>query len=334
MKEHSIGLTTPEMSSLWKSYMQNTAVLCVVKHFQQHVEDSEIRPILKEQSNLLQEYINKIKKIFKEEEFPIPQGFSDDDVDLSAPRLYTDLYALSFVYRFNQVAVSDYATIFTKVSRTDVVDYFHKCLESSTQLYRKALSVMLSKGIYDRPPKIPYPDKVEFVEKQHSLIASWFGENTPLSAFELGEIFYAIERNYIGMLLLMGFIQVVKDKHIREYLIKGKDLSQKQIDTFNEILKKEDHLGTIPLSMEVTSSTVSPFSDRLMMFLVSITTSSGIFLLAYSISVSMRKDLITDYSLFMTEIMKYSGEGVKMLIDRGWMEKPPQAPDRKALYMS
>lgn len=333
MKEHNIKLTSSDISGLWKSYIQNTATLCVVKHFIQHMQDSEIEPIVKEQIYLLETYIDKTKNIFNEENFPIPKGFSEEDVDLSAPALYTDLYALSFVYRFNQMAVSDYATTLPKVVRTDVVDFFDECLKTSTILYKKALHIMQTKGVYDRQPKVSYPDEVQFIEKQESLLESLgLRDHSPLNVMELGEMFYIIERNYIGMLLLMGFIQVMKDKEIKEYLLKGKKFAQKQIDIFNKILKEEQHLGNIPVSMEVTDSTISPFSDRLITFLIATATSTGIFLAAYAITNSMRKDLIAKYSLIITEIMEYGADGLKILIDRGWMEQPPQSFDRNALY--
>lgn len=55
---------------------------------------------------------------------------------------------------------------------------------------------MLSKGVYDRPPKIKYPEKAEYVQEQ-SFLGKWFGEQRPLTSLELGEIFVIIERNYI-----------------------------------------------------------------------------------------------------------------------------------------
>jgi hypothetical protein len=330
LEKQNIELTTPEISSMWKSYIQNTAMQCVFKHFIQYVQDSEIKPLLDEQANLLQKYIEKAKSLFNEEKFPIPKGFSDEDLNLSAPALYTDLYALSFAYRFNQMCLSDYATVVTKVARQDVVDFFYDCMESTAKLYKKALNLMLSKGIYDRPPKISYPNKVEFIDKPDSILDIWFSERRPLNSFELGEIFYIIERNYIGLLLLMGFIQVVKDKEIKKFLIEGKDFAQKQIDIFNKILKQEAHLGNIPVSMEVTDSTISPFSDRLIMFLISTTITTGIYLSAYALSVSMRKDLAAHYISIITQIMRYGGDGLKIMVDRGWMEQPPQAFDRVA----
>jgi phosphopantothenoylcysteine synthetase/decarboxylase len=72
-------------------------------------------------------------------------------------------------------------------------------------------------------------------------------------------------------------------------------LSEKQINIFNTILKKEDLLEISPVTMEVTNSTTSPFSDKLITFLISTTTATSISLLAYAMSVSMRKDLTAHY---------------------------------------
>lgn len=36
------------------------------------------------------------------------------------------------------------------------------------------------------------------------------------------------------MVMLMGFIQVMKDKEIKEFLIKGKELAQKQVKYFTK----------------------------------------------------------------------------------------------------
>lgn len=330
MQGHKIELTTPEISGLWKTYMQNTAIICVVKYFIQSVQDVEIKPLLDEQLNLLQHLDERVHDIFTQEKFPIPKGFSDEDVNLTAPALYTDLYALSFIYRFNQSTLSDYATVATKVARQDIVDFFYECMNSTAGIYRKALDMMLSKGIYDRPPKMPYPKEAKFVEKRDSIFDIWFGDKRPLNTFELGEIFYVIERNYIGLLLLMGFIQVTKDKEIKAFFIDGKKLAEKQIDTFNKILEEEELIGQIPVSMEVTDSRIAPFSERLMMFLIATTITTGLYLTAYSLSSAMRKDLAAHYTAVMIEVLKYGGDGMKIMVDKGWMEQPPQAFDRVA----
>lgn len=332
MKEHNIQLTTPEIGALWTSYIQHSATMCFYKHFLQQLEDSEVMEIVKSALYLGELYNKEIEKIFQKEGFPVPDGFSDKDINLSSPPLFTDLFALSYVYRVGQMVLPFYSTTLTKVARKDIVEFYEGCLKTSTKLYKKSLNLMLSKGIYDRPPKIPYPKDVEYMKVEPTLLGSMFGDKRPLNVMELGEIFYAIERNYIGLVMLMGLIQVTKDKEVKEYLIKGKKLAEKQVELFNKILKKEEHLGNIPVSMEVTDSMISPFSDRLVMFLITATSSAGIQLLAYAMSTSIRRDLSMHYALMIAEIAKYGGEGLELMIKRGWMEQMPQSIDRSNLY--
>ncbi|WP_354315589.1 DUF3231 family protein [Priestia megaterium] len=64
------------------------------------------------------------------------------------------------------------------------------------------------------------------------------GKKRPLNAVELTEIFFNIERNYFSVLLCMGWLQVLKDKEIKNYIKDGIEISEKQINFFNELFKK------------------------------------------------------------------------------------------------
>lgn len=283
---------------------------------------------------IVETIIGKIETIFEKENFPIPKGFSDKDVDLSAPALYTDSFALSFVYRGGQVIIPHYANVLQRVTRIDIYEFFSECQYSETELHKKALTLMLSKGLMDRPPNMEYPKDVEFIQHQSSLVNTWLGEKRPLNTLEITELFIEIERNAIGIILLMGLIQVTKDKEIKDYFLKGKKLAEKQIDTFDKLLKENDHFIGSPVPMEVTNSTISPFSERLILFTIVNANQVAIAALGDALSISMRKDLAAHYSLIVAEVMKYGDEGLKLLIERGWMEQPPQPIDRNEFYKS
>lgn len=329
MDSHSIKLTTSEISGLWTTYIQNSAVICVFKYFLTYIQDSEIKQVVDEALKLSQSHLKQIEDIFMEGNIPVPMGFSDKDVDLAAPPLYTELYTLSFVYRFGQINLHHFGLTASKVARDDVAAFFFTGLDSVTKLYKMSLELMLAKGIYDRPPKITYPEKAEIIQEQ-SYLGKWFGKQRALNVMELGEIFFVIERNYIGLLLLYGFIQVVKDKEVKQYLIRGKELSEKQINIFNELLRKEDLLEISPVTMEVTNSTTAPFSDKLIMFLITATTATSVPLLAYAMSVTNRKDVTAHYPGIIAEIMLFGEDGINIMINRGWVEQPPLAFNRKA----
>ncbi|MGY0692164.1 DUF3231 family protein [Virgibacillus sp. FSP13] len=329
MEHEDIRLTSTEISALWTLYNESTATNCFYKHFLKHLKDKEIIPIIEKAVSLNDSMISDIERILREEKFPIPKGFSDEDVNFSAPALFTDLYALSFVYREERVVHVLYASMLGKVVRKDIFAFIEECLSTSVALYKKSLHLMVSKGIYDRSPKIAYPEHVEFVQDRPSFLNTLFGEGRPLNTLEIGEIFCTIERNCIGLILLMGFIQVTTDNKVKEYFKKGKKLSEKQIDTFNKILKDSEQVPIFPITLEVTDSTISPFSERLMMFFITSTNQVGFTTLSTSLSVSMRKDLGLHYSHFIGEILKFGNEGLNIMIEKEWMEQPPLSTNRK-----
>ncbi|MBW3113722.1 DUF3231 family protein [Bacillus sp. MCCB 382] len=324
MGDQDIRMTTAEISALWTTYIKCSATNCFYTHFLTYLKDEGIKTLVEENLRINLETMEKIRSIFLSEGFPIPDGFTEKDVDISAPPLYSDLFALSFVYRGGQVTSSHFTTIVGAVARNDIYEFFEICLKKSLSLYKQSLQLMLEKGIYDRPPKMNYPQSIEYISHQPSLMESWLGERRPLNALELSELFFVIERNCIGIILLRGFIQTSKDKEVKEYLKKGKKLSERQITTFNNVLVKDDAFPTYPVSMEITSSTIAPFSEKLMLFFISSSNSVGLSTLCHAITMSTRKDLAVHYTLFVTEIMKYGSDGLKLLVERGWMEKPPQ----------
>ncbi|MGM0878543.1 MAG: DUF3231 family protein [Bacillota bacterium] len=44
-----------------------------------------------------------------------------------------------------------------------------------------------------------------------------------------------------------------------------------------------------------------------------------------------RKDLAGAYGRLISETGEFAGDGANIMIDNGWLEKPPSAPDRKDL---
>jgi hypothetical protein len=329
-QRHSVGLSSTEIAGLWATYINDSLSICLSKHFLHHSNNADINPLINQTLEVSKQHMDEIEKIFEKENFPIPKGFSDDDLDLSAPPLFFDLFPLSYAYGMSRVGLMTYSILLSNVAREDIRTFFSKCLTSTVDLYNASVQLMLSKGIYDRPSMIPYPDHVEFVTKE-GLLSKWFDQKRPLNVLELSEMFFNIERNYFGLILLTGFIQVVKDKQIKKYLIKGKELAQKQIRFLNDTLIKDDLLGTIMINSEVSTSTHSPFSEKLILNLVATLNTQGLTYIGHALATSTRIDLATEYAKLIPEILQFGKEGADMLIERGWMEEPPHAPNRKEL---
>lgn len=87
---------------------------------------------------------------------------------------------------------------------------------------------------------------------------------------EINQLFRNAQTNALGKALLTGFIQVVQSKKIKEYFIRGQELSNKYFKTFSNLLLDEDLAIPATFDGEVLESTQSPFSDRLMLIHLSV----------------------------------------------------------------
>jgi hypothetical protein len=91
-------LTAAELATLWSQYINDSLSICVLRYFLSHVKDKEIRKVLEYALNLSESHIKKINGFLSKENHPIPIGFTEDDVNLDAPLLFTDTYMGVYIY--------------------------------------------------------------------------------------------------------------------------------------------------------------------------------------------------------------------------------------------
>jgi hypothetical protein len=329
-KPVNIELTCTEIGGLWGTYMQECINRCFLTYFLHHLQDEEIIPLAKEAFQISKGRLEKIKMLLLKENYPIPVGFSESDVNLAAPPLFHDVFALSYLYMMNRLGMINFGFTASNNVRLDVLDFFTECCHTTTEMFGKAVRMMLSKGIYDRPPKMNYPKEIEFVQKQ-SFIFDIFGTKRPINAIELSEIFFNIERNYFSVLIMLGFAQVIKDKKLKNHILKGKSVSEKQITFFNNLMMEEDLLGTVPVAMEVTESTILPFSEKLIFSMINALNAVDISLISHAMSLSLRADLTAQYSKIIADVMQYSKDTFDIMVENKWLEQPPLVTNRKNL---
>jgi len=329
-KTHKAELTASEISNLWTSYQNDTMAKCVLSHFIATCDDESTSLILKNALSLSEMHIQKVTDILRNEGYPIPVGFTDNDVKMDAPRLFSNKLYLLYVLNMGKFGLSSYGYALAIVSREDIIQFYSECLAETTKLHNNAKKLTIEKGILIRPPVIPRYDKVDFVKKQNFL-AGYIGNRRPLLACEIANFHYNAERNALGGAVIMGFSQVAKDKNVRKYFERGRDISHKHLEIFNSILGEDYLSSVINLGQEVSNSKISPFSDKLMMFHIASLTASGIGQYGISMSTSPRHDLGVLYERLIGEIIHYSDDGANIMIEHGWMEQPPKVPNRKEL---
>ncbi|WLD94682.1 DUF3231 family protein [Alkalihalobacillus sp. AL-G] len=329
-RDHDAQLTSAEMAGLWGQYINDTAARSVLAHFLMTVEDSQVRLVLELAFSSCKNHIEFLQGFFEQATFPIPVGFSKKDVNLQAPRLFSDLFYLSYLKNMSILGMTASTLAIGLAARSDVVSFHKKVLADAVKLHKAAKEVMMEKGVYVRPPYISTPDEVDFATKQSFLGKLW-GDQRPLTTVEMTHLFLNIETNVVGKQMMVAFTQVAKRKKVKEFLVRGKEIAEKHVNIFSQIQLDDDIPATMSWDTAVTDSTVPTFSDKLIMFHVTAMIAAGIGNYGTAISVSPRKDIGIKYSRLLMEISLYAEDGANIMIDHGWLEKPPHAPDRNQL---
>jgi hypothetical protein len=332
--EHNIKFTSAEIANIWANYMSDTAAICTLSSFLSQVNDKEIRSIIEFALQISGAHVQKLQAFFNKEQHPIPDGFSlKTDFNKEVPRLFTDDFYLFYIQNVGKIGMEFYTQSLSNCARLDVCEYFTECLNESARLLNKATEVMLKKGTFIRAPYIPTAKKVEYVQKQ-SYLASWFGHQRPLNAIEMSNIYFNMIQNQLGRSFLMGLSQVAKSQQVRDYMIRGRDISDKHVETFASLLSKEFLPSASAWDTLPTDSTFPPFSDKLMMYHTATLNAAGIAHYGRGLGLSPRRDIGAIYTRLTAEIVLFTEDGANIMIENGWLEQPPQATDRDQLTIS
>jgi hypothetical protein len=329
-KTKNSTLTAAEVSALWLQYMGDSMAVCVYKYFLNIVENKEIKPILEDSLQLAKSHLTKITEFLKSADFQIPIGFTENDVNMKAPRLFSDQFLLFYSYIMTIHGLTAYSLAITNTERQDIQNYFFECTVSSKELFQKIVELAKNQPKYASVPSIPSPHGAKFMESP-GFISNLIGDKRPLNSAEISTLFFNSTKTGFVRSLSLAFSQVAELEEVRDFMLKNVKLAGKDAKSFDDILQ-EDHLP-IPekWDAEITESTESPFSDKLIMFHAGFLVNAALTYYGASIGSSFRSDIILNYSRVFTHAMEAGAFSYNIMVKHGWLEKQPEAIDRKSL---
>lgn len=322
MREKVTALTPAELGKLWATYVGNTMGSWVLRYYLKHVKDPDIKSLLSHALKLSDSFIEILHSLFKKEKFPVPVGFTEDDVDLNAPRLYYDEFYPHYLEYLAKAGISIYSVAIPLVSRKDIEELFAHCISETTKLILHSKSVLKKHNLLDNPPAISYPDEVEFVQDT-SFLNGYFGDVRQLHGLEVAHLYGNIHNDRTSRALMLGFVQGAKQESVKAFLNRGIDLNQKHITKMSKKLI-DAHLPAPPnIDHLVCSSNATPFSEKLMIFHKIDMFSMKIREYANGASLNGRRDIGALYMKCQIDVSLYVEDGAQLLIKNGWMEQPP-----------
>ncbi|PFN79157.1 hypothetical protein COJ85_30925 [Bacillus sp. AFS076308] len=324
-----IELTTNEVSNLWSSYLKNSMEQRLFEYFFASTEDRQIKQVIEKMLNQSKKSINELQVIFTKENLAIPRGFTEEDVRIDALKVFSDTFILYFCFDLTHLSMSTYPIALSDCTRKDVRDHFQVNIAFSVKIQNEIVDLMLSQGVYLKPPQVAIDSEVEFADSMFYL-NGFFGGSRPLNAAEISNLSRIVHRAQFSEMVFVTFNKLAKAKEVKQHFSKGRDGIKKVLDSLQEVLEKEN----IPISAsgdyKFSDVEMSPFSDRLLLFFVN--TCLGIFcfaMISQSMTSSLRTDIVSKLEKISEDMKKYYGQGLLLAIKEKWLEQPPQAVDRK-----
>jgi hypothetical protein len=329
-KTKKTTLTAAEVSALWLQYLGDSMAICVYKYFLKIVENKEIKPLLAFALQLSESHIIKITDFLKSANYQVPIGFTENDVNVNAPRLFSDQFLLFYTYIMTIHGLTAYSLAITNTERQDLQNYFMECTVSTKELFQKIVEYSKDHPMFSSVPSIPSPFGTKFIESP-GFISNLIGDKRPLNSSEISTLFFNSKKTGFIKSLSLAFSQVAEMEDVRNFMLKNVKLAGKDAESFDAILQ-QDHLP-IPekWDAEITNATISPFSDKLIMFHAAFLVNAALTYYGASLGASYRSDILVNYSKVFTHAMEAGAFSYNILVKHGWLEKQPEAINRKSL---
>lgn len=332
MKEKQIHLTSSEIASLWTTYMNNSMSKYILDFMLIHIQDPEIKPVVQYAYDVSCNHLELVYDTFKKENHAVPNAFNETDVNMDAPWLFTDIFCLSYLNHMAKVGLVTYSGFLSMCTREDLRNFYTSALSETASLYNHSSEIALLKGINYRHPYIEVPKETDYVDSKKYLSGlNPFSNKRPLNAVEISHLYLNIITNSIGIKLCIAFAQTSTNKEVQDFMLRAKEISKKHVKLFTDtLLEAELETPHIP-DVSVSNSTTRTFSDKLMMFHMSLISSAGIGNYATAGAASQRSDLMVNYERLSLEVARLAKSGADIMIKHHWLEQPPGVKDREQL---
>jgi hypothetical protein len=328
--EHKLKLTSSEIGTLWGEYVNGTMTDVVNQYMVSIIEDEPIKAIFEDAINTFEKQKSQIVKFIEDEGFPIPIGFTESDLFKGKPRLFTDIFCLNYLHIMSLHGLLGHATSLAISVRKDLRDFYDSCDNDAKKMYHQTIELLLEKGNFQRDPLFYPAQNPEYISSQ-DFIDGFFGKGRKLAATEIISISLNLKKSIMAKTLSIAFSQVAQTKEVRKFLTDSEKTADQQIKTFSKIMQADNLPVPKSWETEVTTSTDSPFSDKLMLYHIGFLFQAAQNYHGTGLASAMRTDLVTAYEGTILKNLMVTKKWFDLMVQNKWMEQPPLAPNRNEI---
>ena len=330
MDKDKLKLTSSEIGTLWAEYVNGTAVDIVNRYMVSIIEDESIKSVFQDAIETFAKQKKQIATFIENEGFPVPIGFTESDLNKGTERLFTDIFCLNYLHIMTLHGLLGHTTSLGVSVREDLRYFFDSCDNDGKRMYHQTIDLLLEKGSFQRDPLFYPAENPEFISSR-DFIDGFLGKGRQLTAVEIVSISFNLKKSIMTKALSIAFSQVAQTKEVRKFLEDSEKTADQQIKDFSKIMQKDNLPVPKSWETEVTTSTNSPFSDKLMLYHIGFLFQAAQAYHGAGLAASMRTDLVATYESTILQNLMVPKKWFNIMVQNKWLEQPPLAPNRKEI---
>ncbi|MEH7419168.1 DUF3231 family protein [Neobacillus drentensis] len=327
MDTEKLKLTSSEIGSLWSEYVIGTAIDVVNRYMYSIIEDEAIKTVFNDALKTFEKQKRQIITFIENEGFPVPIGFNESDLYLGKQRLFSDAFCLNYLHIMTLHGLLGHITALSISVRKDLRDFYDSCDNDAKKMFHQTIELLLDKGLFQKDPLYYAYDHPLYI-LSNDFKDGFFGKGRTLAATEIISISFNLKKSVMAKTLSIAFSQVAESKEVRKFLIDSGKTADGQIKSLAKILQADNLPVPKSLETEVTISTDSPFSDKLLMFHMGFLFQTAQTYHGTGLATAMRTDLVTIYEATILQNLMVTKNWFNIMVNNKWLEQPPLAPNR------
>jgi hypothetical protein len=330
MDKEKLKLTSSEIGTLWGEYVNGTMTEVVMSYMISIIEDEAIKNIFADAIKMFENQKKQIVTFIENEGFPLPIGFTEYDLNKGSKRLFTDIFCLNYLHVMTLHGLLGHSTSLGVSVREDLRYFYDACDNDGKKMYHQTIELLLEKGNFQRDPLFYPSNSPEFISS-NDFTDGLFGIGRRLAATEIISISFNLKKSIMAKTLAIAFSQVAQTKEVRKFLEDTVKTSDGQIKSFSKIMQADNLPAPKSWETEVTISTDSPFSDKLMLYHIGFLYQAAQAYHGAGLASAMRTDLVTTYEGIILKNLMVTKKWFNIMVQNKWLEQPPLAPNRKEI---
>ncbi|ULT59302.1 DUF3231 family protein [Neobacillus drentensis] len=330
MENNHLKLTSSEIGTLWGEYVNGTMTEIVNRYMISILEDESIKKVFEIAIETWEKQKKEIISFIENDGFPVPIGFTESDLNKGAERLFSDTFCLNYLHIMTIHGLLGHTTSLSVSVRKDLREFYNLCDNDAKKMYDLTIELLLEKGKFQKDPYFYPTERPELISTQ-DFTDGFFGKGRLLSATEIISISLNIKKSIMAKTLSIGFSQVAKSKEIRSFFGKIGNKADENILALSSVLHKDNLPVPMSWESEVTTSTDSPFSDKLMLYHMGFLAQTAQVYYGTGLAGAMRTDLAVVYEKTILKTLAMTKNWFDMMVENKWLEQPPLAPNRNEL---